>query len=78
MAPSVTHVRSLVARDETEYAIGPFWIVLLVLLGAGFAVLSAFAIGRHFFPPAPVESTSTEDENGKSFHTIPSELLLIS
>lgn len=64
MAPSVMHIRSLAARD-TEYAIGPFWIVLLVLIGAGFAVLSAFAIGRHFFPPAAQVSMANEDDNGK-------------
>lgn len=64
MAPTMARVRSLVARD-TEYAMAPFWIVLLVLLGAGFAVLAAYAIGRHFFPPAAVEPTIHEDEQGK-------------
>lgn len=61
MAP---HVRLLVARD-TKYALAPFWIVLLVLIGAGFAVLSAYAIGRHFFPPAAVTPTINENERGK-------------
>lgn len=63
MAPSRTPVRSLAARD-TEYAMAPFWIVLLVLLGAGFAVLAAYAVGRHFFPEAAVEPTVNEDEQG--------------
>jgi hypothetical protein len=42
----------------------PFWIVLLVLVGAGFAVLAAYAVGRHFFPVAAVEPTINEDEQG--------------
>ncbi|CZT23819.1 uncharacterized protein RCC_09533 [Ramularia collo-cygni] len=63
MAPIAMHIRSL-AKRETEYAFAPFWIVLLVLLGAGFAVLSAYAIGRHFFPPAAEQTTIGQDENG--------------
>jgi hypothetical protein len=59
-------MRSLVARNgnNMEYAMSPFWIVALVLLGAGFAVLAAYAIGRHFFPPAPSEPVVGEDDQG--------------